>query len=369
MIRNQPEDFIPSIEQLYGIFRGVVEDNNDPEKAGRCRVRVFGIHSELKVMTILEGIPVEELLWAEPAMGLIEGSVSGFGLWSVPVQGSHVFVFFENGNPMQPRYFATVPGIPATAPEAPDSKTKFGFQDPDGVYPIAAAEQPDHPNELNEPDVHKLARGEILFTLVNEKKDRQITDIQTADGNTWNEPLPYYDAQYPENIVLATHGGIVVELDNTVQEGAVDPVTGEQGAEVGKRRVHIYHPSHTFIEISEEGDISFRNERDRFEIVTRNRKIYIMAGEDKTVDLSQTLFVKKDKTEKIGRHDVKTVEKEYTLNVGNEMTEDVGASKSITVAQDMTEDIGRNLEITVGGNVNITASGPVTVTAPSIALN
>lgn len=364
MIRNAPEDFIPPIEQLYGIFRGVIEDNNDPEKAGRCRVRVFGIHSELNIKTVLEGIPVDELLWAEPAMGLIEGSITGFGLWSVPVQGSHVFVFFENGNPMQPRYFATVPGIPTEAPAQPDERSKVGFQDPDGVYPIQTAEQPDHPNELNEPDVHKLARGETQFTLVNEKIDRQIIDIQTADGNTWNEPLPYYDARYPENIVLATHGGITVELDNTVI-----PAEGEGGTEVGKRRISIYHPSHTFIEISEEGDISFRNERDRFEIVTRNRKIYIMAGEDKTVDLNQTLYVKNDKTEKVGGDEVKTVENDYTLNVGNEMTEDVGASKSVTVAQDMTEDIGGNLEITVGGNVDITASGPVTVTAPSISLN
>ena len=369
MIRNAPEDFLPPIEQLYGIYRGVVEDNNDPEKAGRCRVRVFGVHSELKIKTIFEGIPVEELLWAEPAMGLIEGSISGFGMWSIPVQGSHVFVFFENGNPMQPRYFATVPGIPTTAPEAADSKTKFGFQDPDGVYPIAAAVPPLEPNELNEPDVHKLARGEIQFTIVNEKKDRRIEDIETADGNTWNEPLPYYDAQYPENIVLATHGGIVVELDNTVQEGAVDPVTGEQGAEVGKRRVHIYHPSHTFIDVSEEGDISFRNERDRFEIITRNRKIYIMANEDRTINENQTQFIKKDKTEKIGRHEVKTVEKDYTLNVGNEMTEDVGADKSVTVANDMSENIGRNLEIIVGNNVTITAGGTVTVTGSQISLN
>ena len=364
MIRNAPEDFLPPIEQLYGIFRGVVEDNNDPEKAGRCRVRVFGIHSELKVKTVLEGVPVDELLWAEPALGLIEGSISGFGMWSIPVQGSHVFVFFENGNPMQPRYFATVPGIPETGPEAVDSKTKFGFQDPDAIYPIQAADPPLHPNELGEPDVHKLARGEIQFTIVNEKKDRRIENIETADGNTWNEPLPYYDARYPENIVLATHGGIVVELDNTVI-----PAEGEGGTETGKRRVHIYHPSHTFIEVSEEGDISFRNERDRFEIVTRNRRIYIIANEDKTVNENQTTYIKKDKIEKVGRHVTKTYAKDLNLDVGNKYNQTVAADKSEEVTGKKSITTGGDLEIVVGGNCNITSSGPVTVTAPSIDLN
>lgn len=364
MIRAKAKDFAPTSEHLHGIYRGVIEDRDDPEKAGRVRVRVFGVHTERKIKSTIEGIPTDELPWAEPAMGLFEGSMSGFGAWAIPLQGAHVFVFFEGGNIMQPRYFATVPGIPAEGPDDEIGRTQTGFQDPDGVYPIQAAEQPDHPNELGEPDIHKLARGEILFTLVNEKKDRQITDIETADGNTWNEPLPYYDAQYPENIVLATHGGIVVELDNTVT-----PPANANETEVGKRRVHIYHPSHTFIEVSEEGDISFRNERDRFEIVTRNRKIYIMANEDKTIDQNKTTYIKKDKIEKVDRHVDATYAKDYNLEVGNEYNQNVAADKSEFVDGNKVIDVGGNLEIVVGGNCDIAASGAVRVTAPSIDLN
>lgn len=79
MIRNDPAEFQPNSEKIPGIHRGVIEDNRDPEKRGRCRVRVFGIHTDVKIPTQFEGIPTEELPWAEPAYSLMEGGVSGFG--------------------------------------------------------------------------------------------------------------------------------------------------------------------------------------------------------------------------------------------------------------------------------------------------
>ena len=384
MIRNKPEDLMPMDTKLNGIYRGVVEDRNDPEKAGRVKVRVFGVHSERREKSNIEGIPTDELPWAEPAMGLIEGSISGFGLWSVPLQGSHVFVFFEAGHIMQPRYFATVPGIPSTGSTI-ETASYLGFVDPDNEYPNVVSDAPLKPNALNEPDFHRLARGEITSTIVNEKKDRQIVDIPTAiEGDegtvTWNEPLPTYDAQYPENIVLATHGGIIVEIDNTVI-----PPPNENETEEGKRRVHIYHPSHTYIEITEDGDVIVRNNRDSFEIVPRNKKIYIQANEDKTIDQIQSLYVKKDREIKVDRHETKTIAKDLNVEVGNEQNETVAADKTVSVDGDEVHDVGGKFEetiggdwdVAVGGNVRITisgtadiqAGGTVNVTAPSINLN
>ena len=61
MIRNDPSEFQPSSEKIHGIHRGVIEDNRDPEKRGRCKVRVFGIHTDIKIPTQFEGIPTDEL--------------------------------------------------------------------------------------------------------------------------------------------------------------------------------------------------------------------------------------------------------------------------------------------------------------------
>ena len=131
MIKNPLSSLQPDSNKLLGIYRGVVEDNkSDPLKSGRIKVRVFGIHTHIKEKTSREGIPTEELPWSQPALSLFEGSVSGFGAFIVPLQGSHVFIFFESGNPMKPIYFASAPGVPTE-----EVNTEQGFNDPDGLYP------------------------------------------------------------------------------------------------------------------------------------------------------------------------------------------------------------------------------------------
>lgn len=154
---------------FHGIYRGLVEDNADPEDAGRLRVRIREIHSEDG-----KDIPVNQLPWAEPALGLywsggrnitnkdhdvdnegngdpdspnVErynpnppaktpnneipkpvnyptegkkpeerityddfGNACGTGgIYTTPKRGNWVFLFFENGNHMKPIYFAMAP--------------------------------------------------------------------------------------------------------------------------------------------------------------------------------------------------------------------------------------------------------------------
>ena len=91
--------------RLDGFFRGVVEDNKDPNGNGACRIRIFGVHTATKIQTDKDGIPTDQLPWAQQITGL-GGNASS----SVPKTGSYVFLFFENGNPSQPRYFGVAPG-------------------------------------------------------------------------------------------------------------------------------------------------------------------------------------------------------------------------------------------------------------------
>lgn len=107
-MKNRIEDYGLSYS-FSGIYRGVVEDNNDPEKKMRCRIRVFGLHTAKYDKTDGEGIPVDELIWAEPAVPITGGGASGFGTFGVPLQGTQVFLFFEGGNFLQPRFFAWSP--------------------------------------------------------------------------------------------------------------------------------------------------------------------------------------------------------------------------------------------------------------------
>ena len=308
-MKTSIKDLQPETKTFDAIYRGVIEDRNDPDKLGRCKIRVLGVHSELKNKNDINGIPTDELPWAEPALSLIEGSMSGFGLWCVPLQGSHVFVFFENGNIMQPRYFASIPGLPVE----PANITK-GFNDPLGKYPLT--------NKLNESDFHRLARNEKINETITEFKNQNLDlGVSTADGNTWDEPHSAYNSSYPDNIVLATHVGITIEIDTTS----------------GSERVHVYHPSGSYIEIDKEGNMVVRNAKDKFEIIDNDKKEHIVNNYDRTVDVNRT------------------------NKVGANETESIGGNRKVNV--------NGNFDETIGGNTTSITSGKVIIKGSTINLN
>jgi hypothetical protein len=71
------------------IFIGVIEDNVDPKRVGRCKVRVMNIFDE---------IPAEHLPWATPWKDLNGNSAL------IPDKGKVVSVIFDDGNPYKPEY-------------------------------------------------------------------------------------------------------------------------------------------------------------------------------------------------------------------------------------------------------------------------
>lgn len=171
-LKQEPTDLTLPQDKLIGIYRGVVEDNStDPLKMGRCKIRVFGVHTKVKTPTLTEGIPTNQLPWAEPAMPAF-GGISKVGIFGVPEQGAHVFLFFENGHIMNPRYFATVPGLPASAAQISD-----GFNDPAGIFP------------------------------------------RTTGLPDWNAGEENLEAEYPKNLVFYDRTGNKIEFDfNTDKE-------------------------------------------------------------------------------------------------------------------------------------------------------
>jgi hypothetical protein len=70
-------------------FIGVVEDNKDPKKIGRCRIRVINIFDK---------IPKEDIPWATPWKDLNGNS------FMVPEVGKVVTVIFDQGNIYKPEY-------------------------------------------------------------------------------------------------------------------------------------------------------------------------------------------------------------------------------------------------------------------------
>ena len=335
MLKNAPSDLQIETEKLYGFYRGVVEDNNDPLKVGRLRARIHGLHTEKKQKSETEGIPTNELPWAEPCLSITEGSVSGFGVWSVPLQGSHVMLFFENGNPTQPRYFASMPGIPeekeSYSNTTKQTSNKDGFKDPNNEYPTQ--------QRLGESDYHRLSRGESEGTLVETKNEQRDLGVSKALGGAWDEPVSPFNARYPHNHVIATHGGITIELDSTP----------------GSTRLHLYHPSNSFIEIDNDGQMVIKNNAGRYDIIADNNNIHIQNNRNITID--------NDSRKKVGNNEHIEVEVDKNIQIGNDKNEDIGNDETVTVGNDETVTIGNDKTVTVGNDKieNIVADEEVTI--------
>lgn len=306
----------PKKQSFGGIYRGVIENNKDPEKLGRVQVRIVGIHNSTKTDDV--GIPTEKLPWAEPCYSLFEGSVSGYGMFTVPLNGSHVFIFFEGENWECPRYFATAPGKPEKAPD----KTK-GFNDPDGVFPT----------KTKESDLNRLSRNEKLTeTLVQLKKNNLYT------GEHFDEPQPYYAAKYPYNTVIATHSGLLVELDNTP-----DNV-----------RLHVYHPSGSYIEVDKNGNMVFRNGQDRFDIC---RGGLFQAADSVIRDIAN------NNSEYIGGDNTFEVQGENIKNTIGNNTERTEMNHDLSVGGDHNIEIEGAWNVISNTGINIISSADITITA------
>lgn len=78
------------------VFMGEVVDIEDPEKLGRCRVKVFGKFDDIEN---------DALPWAVPMLGFTFGKGGGSGALSIPRVGAVVNITFDNGNLYSPQFY------------------------------------------------------------------------------------------------------------------------------------------------------------------------------------------------------------------------------------------------------------------------
>lgn len=98
------------INNLATWWTGVVEDRDDPEGLGRCRVRIFGYHTPDTNL-----LPTSDLPWAIPMQSITSAATSGVGSTPVGiVPGTWVIGWFlDGGDAQQPLMIGTIAGKPA----------------------------------------------------------------------------------------------------------------------------------------------------------------------------------------------------------------------------------------------------------------
>jgi len=159
-----------------------------------------------------EGIASEDIEWAHMLMPNTSESSRGIGDTPGLAVGSNIVGFFLDS---QEKQIMMVLGSFPTIPEMDDEKHSISY----------------------------LARGKQ--TLVKEK-------IGT-------EPDSSFAAEYPFNRVIQTKSGHVIELDDTPEN----------------ERVHIYHKSGSYVEISADGRMVTKSVNDNYEITATDKIVYV----------------------------------------------------------------------------------------------
>lgn len=93
------------------IFLAVVEDREDPLHLGRCRIRIFGKHTDDKSM-----LPTSDLPWAMPMQSITSAASSGVGMAPVGIaNGTWVVGFYLDGEDEQQAMMIGTVGSSAAA--------------------------------------------------------------------------------------------------------------------------------------------------------------------------------------------------------------------------------------------------------------
>ena len=96
-LKDLMAEFIKAKNDKLSYHVGKVIDNNDPTQQGRCRVRVYGIHSDV--------IPDEDLPWAIRETSFMGGLKGSF---IVPPLDALVNVIFQDNDIYNPQYTSKV---------------------------------------------------------------------------------------------------------------------------------------------------------------------------------------------------------------------------------------------------------------------
>lgn len=346
------------------LYRAVVEDNNDPDKIGRVKVRIHGIHTEKNSNSDEEfaKIGVIDLPWAEVMGSTSFGLVGGVGISSILKQGTWVWVVLEMGDKNRPIIVGTMSGI-----NSEDSKEKakngIGFFDPSEIYPFV--------NRSKESDLNRLSRNDKLTepyydepsesiqstdstdtkvsldTTIHDKINQTLSEVTETDSDSgaspaFKEPLSTSDkTEYPNSSILETSSGHVIELDDTT----------------GNERVRVYHKTGSYIEIKPDGGFVQKSNGE-------NGNYYIHASDVNELITGSVKKYVSENIDEIVKGYVKTfIEGERNTHIAGDSTTKIDANLTDTVGGNVTVDAGGNVEWIVGGNLTITVAGMATVEA------
>ena len=343
-------------------FTGVVEDRNDPNKAGRVRVRALGHHTSNTTI-----LPTSDLPWAHCMLPSTSAGISGLGQSATGlVEGSWVLGYFRDGMDRQEMVvLGTLPGVPAELSQA------GGFYDPNGIYPKYKDEPDVNRLAVNNEDLEHLSltlRKATRITGIatadfNAYKNPDNTDVLASDGDTFDQPEVPYAAVYPKNNVYESESGHIMEYDDTS----------------GSERIHQRHRTGTSYEIDASGNKVEIIKGESYRLLSNKEQVQIQGNSDITIDGRHKLFINKLQQENnhydiqigagasiniqvdSGDVNIHTIQGKINMNAGGDYNLKVGGNYTVEVAG--------NTQETIEGTKTSNTTGAVIHRGSTIDLN
>jgi len=257
---------------------GVVESRQDPLKLGRCKVRIFGWHSE----NVTE-VPTELLPWSQAMMPLNNANPY------TPKESDVVVGFFLDGeNAQTPIMMGVLPGIPLNK-----ANPQQGFNDTRTSKELVVApakpnqEKNSYPRNLDEPTTSRLARNE------NPTQIELLNQLASKGNKYFVAKPPSYNARYPYNNAIETESGHAFELDDTPDY----------------ERINIMHRGGSHLEFRPEGSVQQK--------VMNNSTRMIEGDETVHIKGNKLVYIDGDLTYIVGGSVTYQVEKDFSVSAKN----------------------------------------------------
>ena len=371
----------------YGIYRGIVVDNNDDgiidtkdgavpigKAFGRCKIFFEGIYPE-KYRKKPENLP-----WAEPVYPIFGGNTSTavqkdtekddpsviknytnsvVGWASVPHTGTYVWGFFEEGNIQYPKFFGTTQAGPMFMAEHKNQHIICT----DNVK-IIIDEEPENEKATTYNDsLNKECTSSVVANSNNLCLEKMpttvnitITAVKPEKGKREETDYCAVNLNITGNINMNVKGNIyenheghrfITQVGNTFHK-----ITGDIEIEhTGYlKETHYGNRDFTVTKGTKGRDLDVG---DDFETYTENRTVNVGINQTTHIGGNHTETVVKDETTKVMQNSTRTVQKNDSLTVGANKTVKVSGSESNDISSTVAYKSGAGTSITAGGNVDV----------------
>lgn len=189
-------------DKIFGKFRAVVKNLEDPEKLGRIKVECFEIYGE------------DLSPWAWPCLPY--GGSNNNGIFFLPEIGSGVWIEFEQGHASNPIWVGT------------------WWTKPDGVNEVPKESQDNYStNDDNKRKVIKTSCGHIIE--FSDQKGKRFLNIVDANGNSVK-----IDTE-ANNIVVKANNNITLDAGNDIFIKAGNNITETAGNTHRSNAAFVHH--------------------------------------------------------------------------------------------------------------------------------